>query len=399
MQTSPVLNQANALSNAVPTNKAPEADTSATPFNQMLSREIADRREADEASNTPSSNGTPSTRQADDSTKTKDTKDAKTVDDDKSGNDDKQRADASATAVTQTPADMLALVANLNQVRPDAKNTAATAAAQIAAGPLPTASAKKPLPAADVPATDLAPSTAAGKDAKKTVATLPDTKDEHAADPKADPTAAKTIGATLAKPTAELAAKSEHALATGAAKPDFSAELKASMTAPAATPQPIQQLAQPLPQAAGAPSTDKLTPPVGTPDWNQSLGQKVVWMVAGGQQSASLTLNPPDLGPLQVVLNVHNATADATFTAAQPEVRHALEAAMPKLRDMLGDAGIQLGQATVNSGAPNPQQTPDRHPSPGMRQAERSDGTVDTTIRAVRVQPTAIGNGLVDTFV
>lgn len=107
-----------------------------------------------------------------------------------------------------------------------------------------------------------------------------------------------------------------------------------------------------LQQAAAAASVpaDKLAGRVGTPAWDQQLGQKVVWMAAGGDQSATLTLNPPDLGPLKVVLTVTNDQANAAFMSAQPEVRQALEAAMPRLREMMGEAGIAFGNATVSAG-------------------------------------------------
>ncbi|HEX7640984.1 MAG TPA: flagellar hook-length control protein FliK [Burkholderiaceae bacterium] len=156
-------------------------------------------------------------------------------------------------------------------------------------------------------------------------------------------------------------------------------------------------------QMVGA--SDKLTPQVGSPGWDQALGQKVVWMVAGGQQSASLTLNPPDLGPMQVVLNVTNSHATATFTAAQPEVRQALETALPKLREMLGDAGIQLGQASVNAGNAQQQQNFANQASPrsgngGNGSSERGIDALDGT-RGIVAQAASIvssGIGLVDTF-
>jgi flagellar hook-length control protein FliK len=146
-------------------------------------------------------------------------------------------------------------------------------------------------------------------------------------------------------------------------------------------------------------TTEKLTPNVGTAVWDQALGQKVVWMVAGGQQSASLTLNPPDLGPMQVVLNVNNSQASANFIADQPEVRQALEAAMPKLRDILNEAGIQLGQATVSAGTPNQNGSSDQSRQAG---STRSFGpaveTADTPVRPTRTRAASGGSGLVDTF-
>jgi len=69
--------------------------------------------------------------------------------------------------------------------------------------------------------------------------------------------------------------------------------------------------------------------------------------------SASLTLNPPDLGPLQVVLSVSNGQADVTFSSNQLEVRQALENALPRLQEMMSESGIALGNATVNAGMSN----------------------------------------------
>lgn len=183
----------------------------------------------------------------------------------------------------------------------------------------------------------------------------------------------------------------------------FTAALQDTMTQGPAGAQAVPQMMQ-LQAAARTPETraaDRLTPAVGTPGWDQALGQKVVWMVAGEQQSASLTLNPPDLGPLQVVLNVSNSQATATFSAAQPEVRQALEAALPKLRDMLGEAGIQLGQATVNSGSPN-QQSQQGQSFASRRGNQDNGGNTEgavTTVQPSRAAASSGGIGMVDTFV
>lgn len=145
-------------------------------------------------------------------------------------------------------------------------------------------------------------------------------------------------------------------------------------------------------------ASNKLAPSVGTSAWSQALGDKVVWMAAGAQQTASLTLNPPNMGPLQIVLNITNDQATASFFSAQPEVRQALEAAFPKLREMMNEAGIQLGQATV--GAENPRQN-----DPSDRQAQRLAAPFNVTDDGVAIgqlSPNAViqhsGRGLVDTF-
>ncbi len=206
------------------------------------------------------------------------------------------------------------------------------------------------------------------------------------------------------QPALDLAAAAEKDLAAGLAEIDAAAAKSANaiQSAAAATAAAIPA-AQNVVQTAGLAAaqvvgvTDKLTPQVGSTGWDQALGQKVVWMVAGGQQSASLTLNPPDLGPMQVVLNVTNSHATATFTAAQPEVRQALEAAMPKLREMLGDAGISLGQTSVNAGNAQQQNFADQSSQKSSGGVQAVDPT-DTRIVASQPRQTSSGIGLVDTF-
>ena len=148
-----------------------------------------------------------------------------------------------------------------------------------------------------------------------------------------------------------------------------------------------------------APGGERLAPRVGTPAWDNALGHRMVWMAGAHEQTASLTLNPPDLGPLQVVLSVSNNHADAMFVATQPEVRQALEAAMPRLRDMLGEAGLTLRDATVSADTRDSQQA--------FRQAQRNAGSssrgdrhgevgaIDSAIASV---PVRAGRTLVDTF-
>lgn len=161
---------------------------------------------------------------------------------------------------------------------------------------------------------------------------------------------------------------------------------------------PLQSAALAMTQLSPGHMPEKLSPPVGSAAWDQALGQKVVWMTAGGQQTASLTLNPPDLGPLQVVLNISNDQANATFSAAQPEVRQALEAALPKLREMMGDAGIQLGETTINAGTANQQDNAGGSSHQTARGFNGRNEQPDSPIQTSSIPVRASGLGLVDTF-
>ena len=234
----------------------------------------------------------------------------------------------------------------------------------------------------------------------------------------ATPADSGDFAASLGQAQGKAAAASAPGLPAAKAEPGklaIDAQLAASAKAGAAvaepllkeTPAELSRLAaqlQPgaLQQAAAAAAVpaDKLAGRVGTPAWDQQLGQKVVWMAAGGDQSATLTLNPPDLGPLQVVLTVTNDQADAAFMSAQPEVRQALEAAMPRLREMMSEAGIAFGSATVSAGTPEQQNNGERAAS-GERRGNGQGGGVSGG--EIAIAPAAGGRSrpslsAVDTF-
>lgn len=156
---------------------------------------------------------------------------------------------------------------------------------------------------------------------------------------------------------------------------------------------------------AAAPAGDHIPARLGSAAWDTQVSQKVVWMVGGLDQSASLTLNPPDLGPVQVVLNVNNDQATVAFGSATPEVRAALENAMPRLREMLGEAGVTLTDASVSANLPDPRQadtgggarqggggSESGNGRGGMRSGETEVPLPRAASRAVR------DDGVVDTF-
>lgn len=168
------------------------------------------------------------------------------------------------------------------------------------------------------------------------------------------------------------------------------------------------QAANPMPQAGMLNETGKqlsaLMPATsqevatrfGTTGWQQDVGQKVVWMVGSEQQAATLTLNPPDLGPLQVVISVHNDLVDTTFVSQNPEVRQALQDGMDNLRQMMGQSGLQLGQANVHAEQQAPQQAFENNArqSPGVTADAVSAGDTPA-VPSVRIRS---GNGVVDTY-
>lgn len=91
--------------------------------------------------------------------------------------------------------------------------------------------------------------------------------------------------------------------------------------------------------------------PVGARGWDGEVSDKLVWMVGRQEQRAELVLNPPQLGRVEVTLSMSGGQTTAQFVSANPAVRDALEAAMPRLREILAEAGVNLGQAQVGADA------------------------------------------------
>ncbi|WP_272546462.1 flagellar hook-length control protein FliK [Burkholderia cepacia] len=196
----------------------------------------------------------------------------------------------------------------------------------------------------------------------------------------------------------------QHALAAAgdATDPAASATLAAGATAAAATQANLQL--SPAAGAIAAANAHVLAPHVGTPDWTDALSQKVVFLSNAHQQSAELTLNPPDLGPLQVVLRVADNHAHALFVSQHAQVRDAVEAALPKLREAMESGGLGLGSATVSDGGFASQQQNPQSSFAGGQSSRRGNGgssAVDAPVDAAQSAPVAASvsrAGLVDTF-
>ncbi|MBS1230289.1 MAG: flagellar hook-length control protein [Proteobacteria bacterium] len=157
--------------------------------------------------------------------------------------------------------------------------------------------------------------------------------------------------------------------------------------------------------AATHPTAHNSSLPVHTPvrdqNWAADFGQKIVWLASNDKQSAQLTLNPPQMGPIEVSLNVDKGNASVSFASANAEVRDALETALPKLREMFASAGIELGQTNVGAQSFSQQQagngernqSSSRWMSDNAILATESTGALQTAAFATRQ-----GNGMVDIF-
>lgn len=89
------------------------------------------------------------------------------------------------------------------------------------------------------------------------------------------------------------------------------------------------------------------TPDVGADDFGDAMSARVGWLADQKIGHAVIRVTPHDLGQVEVRLQIDGDKVHASFSSAHAEVRHALETSLPRLREMLGEQGFQLGNADV----------------------------------------------------
>ncbi len=82
-------------------------------------------------------------------------------------------------------------------------------------------------------------------------------------------------------------------------------------------------------------------------DFINNLQDKVMVMVQQKLQQVDIRLDPPELGKMQVKLHLHNDQASVQFVVQNQQAKEALDQSMPRLREMLAEQGINLGNTNV----------------------------------------------------
>ncbi|MDH5230197.1 MAG: flagellar hook-length control protein FliK [Gammaproteobacteria bacterium] len=98
-----------------------------------------------------------------------------------------------------------------------------------------------------------------------------------------------------------------------------------------------------------------LSTPIHNPDWQQGFAQRIAIVVQNQLQQADIRLNPPELGAINIRLNINQDQANVVFSSPHGVVRDAIEAAIPRLRDMLNEQGLNLANVDVSAQTPQKQ--------------------------------------------
>ena len=88
---------------------------------------------------------------------------------------------------------------------------------------------------------------------------------------------------------------------------------------------------------------------INQPEWGSEFGKRIQYMMNNHIQTAELRLDPPNLGHIHIKINMSSDQAHITFSSAHQVVRDSIESTMPRLREMMAESGLQLGNTDVAS--------------------------------------------------
>lgn len=178
------------------------------------------------------------------------------------------------------------------------------------------------------------------------------------------------------------AGQTRHATILGSpSRPDAPAPLQGSERPAALTPFHAQ-------------AEQRMAHRVDDPAWGEELGERVLWLLGRRENLAELRLNPPELGSLEIRVRQEKDSASVQILVQNGTVRETLESALPRLRELFGEAGLQLqrldvGERQARQGGEG---GPQRGPGSGYAAPEHLGGEEGRWV------PSALGEGLVDTY-
>ncbi|QUJ66693.1 flagellar hook-length control protein FliK [Photobacterium sp. GJ3] len=79
----------------------------------------------------------------------------------------------------------------------------------------------------------------------------------------------------------------------------------------------------------------------------EQLAERVQMLMSKNLKHVDIRLDPPELGRLQIKLHINQDQASVQFNVSNAQTRDLIEQAMPRLRELLQQQGIQLAQGSV----------------------------------------------------
>ena len=128
--------------------------------------------------------------------------------------------------------------------------------------------------------------------------------------------------------------------------------------------------------------------------WEKALGDRLIMMINNKNQNATIRLDPPNLGSIEVSIKMDGNDTTILFNTEHINVKDAIESSLDKLRTQFDSEGLKLVDVNVNSQENQSQNDFNQQPKKMQHFSESHDTPEDNDINTV-----AISKRLLDKYV
>ncbi len=283
------------------------------------------------------------------------------------------------------PQELSAWVAALPLPRPPTAHAAAPADESIADAATPRSPRKADTPAAPAAAREAPTATVQGKD--RAAMAQPRAGMRALPEPARGPSPGTADMASTPDPARPVTAAQDLATAPAAGAGANTHPLGVPATVSAGNPTRSAEPATPL-QA-------ELRAAVGSEAFAPALGARLSVLVRDGIEHAQLRLNPAELGPIEVRIDLDGPRAQVDFSAAHATTRQALQDAVPALASALRESGLTLtGGGVFEQPREQRGEASPRH----MRRTPSPDRSIDDTLPSPVTPRPSRARGVLDLY-
>ncbi|WP_372762179.1 flagellar hook-length control protein FliK [Pseudoalteromonas sp.] len=110
-------------------------------------------------------------------------------------------------------------------------------------------------------------------------------------------------------------------------------------------------------------------------DAAKMLQERVSSMLSINNKMAEIRLDPPEMGSMQIRIRSDAEQAQINFVVQNQQAKEALEQSLPRLREMLAQQGIDLGESTVSYGEQQGGEAEQNQPGAAGQLTQNDDAT------------------------
>ncbi|WOC25339.1 flagellar hook-length control protein FliK [Pseudoalteromonas sp. N1230-9] len=124
-------------------------------------------------------------------------------------------------------------------------------------------------------------------------------------------------------------------------------------------------------------------------DAAKMLQERVSALLNINNKEAEIRLDPPEMGSMHIRIRSDAEQAQINFVVQNQQAKEALEQSMPRLREMLAQQGIELGESSIQQGESGAQQDPEQgqgNLAGNQHEEESQTNTAATNVETSRQQ-------------